>query len=84
MRAGNESWASSVLVAGALADLATGMHCLPADGPPGAVSRHHHLWSMLCSNLAGSAALDRPAWPILKIWPVLELNAVALAILDDR
>src|SRR5262245_36471930 len=57
MRAGNESWASSVLVAGALADLATGMHCLPADGPPGAVSRHHHLW-LCCAR----------TWLVLRLW----------------
>src|SRR5262249_32923089 len=52
MRAGNESGASSELVAGALADLATGMHCLPADGPPA----------------SSSLGLCGRTWLVLRLW----------------
>ena len=78
--------AALVVIAGALADLAIGI---------GIAFRRTAKPALYCAILLsltyvviGTALVPRlwidPLGPMLKIWPVLALNLVALAILDDR
>jgi hypothetical protein len=74
------------LVAGALADIAIGFAILYRP------LSHYGLWAALIISLVyvvvGTALVPRlwadPLGPMLKIWPVLVLNIVALAIREDR
>jgi hypothetical protein len=74
------------ITAGALADIAIGA-CI-AYRP----TARSGLWAALCLSLAyvviGTILVPGlwadPLGPMLKIWPVLALNLVALAIFDDR
>jgi uncharacterized protein YbjT (DUF2867 family) len=74
------------VVAGALADLAIGA------GIAWRRTTRPALWAAVFISLfyaaAGTLLLPRlwadPLGPMLKIWPILALNMVALAILDDR
>lgn len=74
------------VVAGALADLAVGFGI--AYRPTARAA----LWAAVAVSLfymaAGTAILPRlwadPLGPMWKIWPILALNFVALALLDDR
>lgn len=75
-----------VVIAGGLADLAIGVGILwrPAT--------RYALWAAMALTifyvLAGTAILPRlwqdPLGPMMKVWPILTLNLVALAILDER
>jgi uncharacterized protein YbjT (DUF2867 family) len=75
-----------VVIAGGLADLAIGLAILwrPAT--------RMALWCALVLTLvyviAGTAILPRlweePLGPMMKVWPIIALNFVALAILEDR
>jgi len=78
--------ASISVVAGALADIAIGI---------GIAFRRTARWALYAALaisifyvIAGTILLPRlwaePLGPMLKIWPILALNLVALAILDDR
>ena len=87
LRAGGiPEMAPLAITAGALADIAIGL-CI-AYRP----TARFGLWAALCLSLAyvaiGSILVPGlwadPLGPMLKIWPVLALNLVALAILDDR
>jgi uncharacterized protein YbjT (DUF2867 family) len=81
-----ETFAALTVVAGALADLAIGLAILwrPAS--------RYGLWAALIITLTyvviGTALVPRlwvdPLGPMLKIWPVLMLNLVAMAIREDR
>jgi len=79
-------WAAGVVVAGALADLAIGI------GIAFRRTARPALWAGIIISLVyaviGSWMVPRlwvdPLGPMLKIWPVLLLNVVALAIIDDR
>jgi hypothetical protein len=81
-----ETFAALTVVAGALADLAIGLAILwrPAS--------RYGLWAALIITLTyvviGTMLVPRlwadPLGPMLKIWPVLMLNLVAMAIREDR
>jgi uncharacterized protein YbjT (DUF2867 family) len=81
-----ETFGTMTLVAGALADIAIGFAILYRP-----LSRYG-LWAALIISLVyvvvGTALVPRlwadPLGPMLKIWPVLMLNIVALAIREDR
>jgi uncharacterized protein YbjT (DUF2867 family) len=81
-----ERFGVATLVAGALADIAIG--CAILYRP---LSRYG-LWAALIISLVyvviGTALVPRlwsdPLGPMLKIWPVLMLNLVAMAIREDR
>jgi hypothetical protein len=81
-----EKFGSMTLVAGALADIVIGIAILYRK-----LSRYG-LWAALVISLiyvvVGTALVPRlwadPLGPMLKIWPVLVLNLVALAIREDR
>ena len=81
-----EKFGILTLVAGALADIAIGLAILYRP-----VSRYG-LYAALLVSIAyviiGTALVPRlwadPLGPLLKIWPVLVLNLVALAIREDR
>jgi uncharacterized protein YbjT (DUF2867 family) len=81
-----ESFAALTVVAGALADLAIGLAILWRPGS------RYGLWAALIITLTyvviGTTLLPRlwadPLGPMLKIWPVLMLNLVAMAIREDR
>ncbi len=78
--------ASATVIAGALADLAIGV------GIAFRKTTRPALYAAFALSLAyvfiGTWLVPRlwidPLGPMLKIWPVLALNAVALAILEDR
>jgi len=88
LREGNvgEPIAPLVLVAGALADIAIGLAILYRP------SSRYGLGAALGISLAyaiiGTILVPRlwvePLGPMLKIWPIMLLNLVALAILEDR
>jgi uncharacterized protein YbjT (DUF2867 family) len=75
-----------VVVAGGLADLAIGLGILWRRTTRAA------LWAALALTLAyiiaGTAILPRlweePLGPMMKVWPIIALNFVALAILEER
>lgn len=81
-----EHFASLTVIAGALADTVIGLAILwrPAS--------RYGLWAALIISLTyvviGTALVPRlwadPLGPMLKIWPVLMLNLVAMAIREDR
>ena len=81
-----ENFAAITVIAGALADLAIGSAILwrPAS--------RYGLWAALIISLVyvviGTMLVPRlwadPLGPMLKIWPVLMLNLVAMAIREDR
>lgn len=75
-----------VVIAGGLADLAVGLAILWRP------TARWALWAALALTLtyivAGTAILPRlweePLGPMMKVWPIIALNFVALAILEDR
>jgi uncharacterized protein YbjT (DUF2867 family) len=81
-----ENLAALSVIAGALADIVIGLAILwrPAS--------RYGLWAALIISLVyvviGTALVPRlwadPLGPMLKIWPVLMLNLVAMAIREDR
>ena len=81
-----ENFAALTVIAGALADLVIGSAILwrPAS--------RYGLWAALIISLVyvviGTMLVPRlwadPLGPMLKIWPVLMLNLVAMAIREDR
>ena len=81
-----ETFAAFTVVAGAVADLAIGLAILWRP------TSRYGLWAALIITLAyvviGSTLVPRlwadPLGPMLKIWPVLMLNLVAMAIREDR
>ncbi|MEH2553678.1 uncharacterized protein YbjT (DUF2867 family) [Bradyrhizobium algeriense] len=80
------NFAALTVTAGALADIVIGLAILSRP-----LSRYG-LWAALIISLAyiviGTALVPRlwsdPLGPMLKIWPVLMLNLVAMAIREDR
>jgi uncharacterized protein YbjT (DUF2867 family) len=82
----HENFAALTIIAGALADLVIGLAILwrPAS--------RYGLWAALIISLVyvviGTVLVPRlwadPLGPMLKIWPVLMLNLVAMAIREDR
>jgi len=81
-----ENFAALTVIAGAVADLIIGLAILSRP-----LSRYG-LWAALIISLVyvviGTALVPRlwadPLGPMLKIWPVLVLNLVAMAIREDR
>lgn len=81
-----DKFASLTVIAGALADIGIGVAILWRP-----LSRYG-LWAALIISLTyvviGTALVPRlwadPLGPMLKIWPVLMLNLVAMAIREDR
>ncbi|XIA65690.1 SDR family oxidoreductase [Bradyrhizobium sp. TZ2] len=81
-----ENFAALTVIAGAVADLIIGLAILSRP-----LSRYG-LWAALTISLVyvviGTALVPRlwadPLGPMLKIWPVLMLNLVAMAIREDR
>jgi hypothetical protein len=81
-----DRFAAAGVIAGALADIAIGVGIAIRRTARGA------LWAAVAISifymLAGTFVLPRlwldPIGPMLKIWPIIALNLVALAILDDR
>jgi uncharacterized protein YbjT (DUF2867 family) len=81
-----EGFAAAGVIAGALADIAIGIGIAIRRTARGA------LWAAIAISLfymiAGSFVLPRlwldPVGPMLKIWPIIALNLVALAIVEDR
>jgi uncharacterized protein YbjT (DUF2867 family) len=81
-----ESFAAITLIAGALADVLIGAAILWRP------TTRYGLYAALAISVTyaiiGTFLVPRlwidPLGPILKIWPVLMLNFVALAVLDDR
>ena len=81
-----ENFAALTVIAGALADIVIGLAILwrPAS--------RYGLWAALIISLVyvviGTMLVPRlwadPLGPMLKIWPVLMLNLVAMAIREDR
>jgi hypothetical protein len=87
MREGGVGWlAGPSVVAGALADLTIGLAI--AFRPTARLGLYGALALSLFYVLAGSILLPRlwaePLGPLVKIWPVLVLNLVLLAILEER
>jgi uncharacterized protein YbjT (DUF2867 family) len=81
-----DRFAATGVVAGALADIAIGVGIAMRRTARGA------LWAAVAISvfymIAGSFVLPRlwldPVGPMLKIWPIIVLNLVALAIVEDR
>jgi uncharacterized protein YbjT (DUF2867 family) len=81
-----DRFAAAGVIAGALADIAIGVGLAMRRTARGA------LWAAVAISvfymIAGSFVLPRlwldPVGPMLKIWPIIVLNFVALAIVDDR
>ena len=78
--------ASGVVIAGALADLLIGIGIAVRRTSRAAL--HAGILISVIYAVIGTCLVPRlwldPLGPMLKIWPVLLLNAVALAILEDR
>lgn len=82
----SEPFASLAVVAGACADIAIGLSILYRP------TTRYGLWAALTISLVyaivGSILVPRlwqePLGPLLKIWPIIVLNLVALAIREDR
>lgn len=80
------AWAAATIIAGALADLLIGL------GIAWRRTARPALYAALILSLIyvviGTVLVPRlwidPLGPMLKIWPVLALNLVAIAILEDR
>lgn len=84
--AGLGAYSDAAVIAGSLADLAIGVGILfRRTARPALLAA---LALALFYALAGSLLLPRmwaePIGPMLKIWPILVLNLVALAMLDER
>ena len=84
--AGLGAYSDAAVIAGSLADLAIGVGILfRRTARPALLAA---LALALFYALAGSLLLPRlwaePIGPMLKIWPILALNLVALAMLDER
>ncbi len=81
-----EPLASWVAIAGAVADLLIGIGI--AVRRTSRAVLHAGIWLSVVYAVIGTWLVPRlwidPLGPMLKIWPVLVLNAVALAILEDR
>jgi uncharacterized protein YbjT (DUF2867 family) len=81
-----EPLASWTVVAGALADIAIGLAI--AYRPTTRLGLYAALAISLSYAVIGTILVPRlwidPLGPMLKIWPVITLNLVALAIVDDR
>jgi uncharacterized protein YbjT (DUF2867 family) len=81
-----EGLAQGGVIAGALADIAIGLAIACRRTARGG------LWAAIAISvfymIAGTFVLPRlwldPVGPMLKIWPIVVLNLVALAIVDDR
>jgi uncharacterized protein YbjT (DUF2867 family) len=86
LEGGVGSLAGPSVVAGALADLAIGLAI--AFRPTARIGLYGALVLSLFYVLSGSILLPRlwaePLGPLVKIWPVLVLNLVLLAILEER
>ena len=86
VRAGTGVLAAPGVVAGAIADILVGLAV--AYRP----TTWHGLWAAIALScfyiVAGTILLpelwNEPLGPLLKIWPILALHFVALAILDER
>jgi uncharacterized protein YbjT (DUF2867 family) len=82
----SEPLASRMVVAGALADLVIGIGI--AVRRTSRTALHAGIWISLVYAVMGTWLVPRlwidPLGPMLKIWPVLMLNVVALAVLEDR
>jgi uncharacterized protein YbjT (DUF2867 family) len=81
-----EPYASGVVVAGALADLLIGLGiAFRRTARPALMAG---IFVSVAYAVTGSWLVPRlwidPLGPMLKIWPILVLNAAALAILEDR
>lgn len=81
-----EGIARAGVIAGALADIAIGVGIAVRRTARGAL--YAAVAISLFYMIAGSFVLPRlwldPVGPMLKIWPIIVLNMVALAILEDR
>jgi uncharacterized protein YbjT (DUF2867 family) len=81
-----ERFAAVTIIAGALADIAIG--CAILYRPTSRYGLYAALAISLTYALIGTILVPRlwadPLGPMLKIWPVIVLNLVALAILEDR
>jgi ABC-type uncharacterized transport system permease subunit len=81
-----DEFAATGVIVGALADIAIGVGIAMRRTARAA------LWAAIAISvfymIAGSFVLPRlwldPVGPMLKIWPIIVLNLVALAIVDDR
>jgi uncharacterized protein YbjT (DUF2867 family) len=86
LEGGAGPFSGPVVVAGALADLAIGIGILWRP------TTKYALWAAFGITLAylaiGTVILPRlwaePLGPMMKVWPILALNLVALAILEER
>jgi uncharacterized protein YbjT (DUF2867 family) len=74
------------VVAGALADLAIGIGILfrPTTKPALLAALAISIFYVIAGTALLPRLWDDPLGPMMKIWPILLLNLVALAILDDR
>ncbi|MGI6852739.1 SDR family oxidoreductase [Mesorhizobium sp. 1B3] len=85
-RAGTGSLAAPGVIAGALADIAIGLAILYR--PTARAGLHAALAISLFYLVAGSILVPElwkePLGPMMKIWPIMALNLVALAILEER
>jgi hypothetical protein len=81
-----ENFAVLTLIAGALADILIGLAILWR--PTSRYGLYAALAISVIYTIVGTILVPRlwadPLGPMLKIWPVLMLNLMALAILDDR
>jgi hypothetical protein len=81
-----EGLAAAGVIAGALADIAIGVGIAFRRTARGALGAAVAI--SLFYMIAGSFVLPRlwldPVGPMLKIFPIIALNLVALAIVDDR
>lgn len=86
LEAGAGMLAGPSVIAGALADLAIGLGILWRRTTRGAL--YAAMAISVFYAVAGSLLLPRlwldPLGPMVKIWPIMALNLVLLAILDDR
>lgn len=85
-RAGTDVLAAPGVIAGALADIAIGLAILYR--PTARLGLLAALAISLFYLIVGSILLpelwNEPLGPMLKIWPIMALNLVALAILEER
>jgi hypothetical protein len=85
-RAGPDFLAAPAVVAGALADIIVGLAILwrPAArlGLYGALALS--LFYLVVGTVVVPELWEEPLGPMLKIWPIMALNLVALAILEER
>ena len=80
------SWAAATVIAGAMADLAVGIGIAVRRTTRPALYAAFGLslaYVLIGTWLVPDLWID-PLGPMLKIWPILALNLVAIAILEDR